>query len=272
MKKDTSKSINFNKQSLSKEFSFNKMINISGAQRMLCQRISKLYLIFLEDTTDKVVKKKLLTSIEVFLKENKFLHENKFLKKNGNNQITEDIENVMIACERLKGLFEAKVSLSGAKKIINSNTTLLKKVNKIVKSIVLAAIKNKNAREDTSNEKNMDLSLIIDFSSKQAMFLQRLTLYYYADRKHFETLKRKTILKNTYETIGVGISELEASTYNNEKINALLSEIKDNWNKIVKDQGKLFQQGLDANAFATKTNELTNEFTRLTLLYQELED
>ncbi|SED17354.1 Type IV pili methyl-accepting chemotaxis transducer N-term [Tenacibaculum sp. MAR_2009_124] len=245
--------------------SFNKAVNISGKQRMLTQRMGKIYLYLLNNPTDYMAKRDMKIAQIIFEKQNNILEENTSSNVTKNN--IKEVKNTWVKYDKFLKSYPNK---GDALKIINTNSTILSFTNNVVNAIILEAnIKNNNVGIDIANEDN-ELKQIINKSGRQRMLSQRLVLYYFANGNGLKSLKSQNMLRDVYEELDSTLSDLLISSFNNDRIDNALGDVMAKWEGIQKSNERLFKQGYEDKEIYDLSNDLTKLFNRVTNLYEKL--
>jgi len=123
---------------------FNKAINIAGKQRMLTQKMGKIYLYLLKNPNDFKAKKDLKITKIIFEKQNLIL------EKNSSSNLTKSrVNEVKNTWAKYKKFIESSPNKDDAVKVVNTNSTLLKYTNNVVNAVILESKGTANF-DDTS--------------------------------------------------------------------------------------------------------------------------
>ena len=245
------------------KLSFNKAINISGKQRMLTQRMGKIYLYLLNNPNDFKAKKDLKISSIIFEKQNLIL------EKNTKSGLTRSrIEEVKNTWKKYKAFITSIPNGKEAIKVINTNSTILKQANSVVEAILLESKQNINS-DIYIAEENTELKIIINKAGKQRMLSQRLALYYFANKPNLKTPNITTRLEKVYAEIDNALSDLLISSFNDDRVDDTIGEVMGLWEDVKINKERLFKQGYKDIEIYNLSNDLTNLFNRVTNLYEK---
>lgn len=261
-------SLTISSSTIAQEFgklTFNKAVNISGKQRMLGQKMGKIYLYLLENPEDENAKRDLQTTKVIFEKQNEILYSNAV-----SIQTKRKVEDVNSLWGKLGPLFEKKPNISDAKKILADNSKLLRSSDAVVQSIILDAETNSQHLSDNTLDDNIDLKKVINLSGKQRMLAQRLALYYYANNSSLKSTANMNDLRGTYMSFDNAISDLLISNFNNDKSEQVLGEAMRDWELFKEHKSDFLSHKMSNEDVYKKTNNLTKTFNKLTILYEKV--
>lgn len=251
--------------------SFNSAVNVSGKQRMFTQKIAKAYLYLLNNSSDTQAKKDLLSGQIIFEEQNRVLIQNsRFTGVNDKLKIVNEL------WKEFKNLITTTPNYDNAKKIIDTNTDLLRATNAVVLSIIseskrsIHGAKN-NLDESGVIEEKLELERVINISGRQRMLAQRLAFYYYANRVELKNKSSYQILNNVFNELDGGINTLLISKFNTPKIDEKIGLAFSKWNAIKKYRPKLMDQKFEELEMYRMSNELTNAFNEITQLYEKID-
>jgi len=247
------------------DLTFNKAINISGKQRMLTQRIGKAYLYLLNNPNDSKAKNDLKITGLIFEKQNIIL------ENNTSSGLTRNrINEVKTTWIKYKKFIESVPNKENAKKIINTNSTILKLTNNVVNAILLESQGSSNSGDNYLEEENSELKQIINKAGRQRMLSQRLALYYFANKQGLKTEKTSKMLEKVFAELDNAINDLLISSFNNERIDAALGNVMSTWETISTNKEQLFMQGYKDAEIYKLSNTLTGSFNKITNLYEKV--
>ncbi len=244
--------------------SFNKAVNISGKQRMLTQRMGKIYLYLLDNPSDFKAKKDLKITKIIFEKQNLIL------AKNTSSSLTKsrlkDVENTW---NKYKKFLASVPNKEDAVKIINTNSTILKYANNVVNTIILESKGNDSLESDLAEE-DSELKEIINKAGRQRMLSQRLGLYYFANKPGLKNSNTENKLRVVFKELDDALNDLLVSSFNNDRIDEALGDVLERWETIKNNKDRFFKQGYKDTEVYKLSNSLTKTFNRITNLYEKV--
>ncbi len=245
--------------------SFNKAVNISGKQRMLTQRMGKIYLYLLDNPDDFKAKKDLKITKIIFEKQNSIL------EANTNSNITKSrLKDVKDTWLKYKKFLESTPNKEDAVKIINTNSTILKYANSVVNTIILESKGNNVSEDSYVKEEDSELKQIINKAGRQRMLSQRLVLYYFANKPNLKTVNAQNKLQSVFKELDNALNDLLISNFNNDRIDEALGDIMERWETIKTNKDRLFKQGYKDSEIYKLSNDLTKSFNKITNLYEKV--
>lgn len=245
--------------------SFNKAVNISGKQRMLTQKMGKIYLYLLSNPNDFKAKKNLKITKIIFEKQNLIL------EKNSSSALTKSkLKEVKDTWDKYKKFLASKPNKDDAIKIINTNSTLLKYTNNVVNSIVRESKSRTNTLDTDLHEEQQELKDIINKSGRQRMLSQRLALYYFANKPKLKNNNTSAKLERVFVELDNALNDLLVSSFNNERIDNALGEVMERWEAIKSNKDRFLKQGYNDSEVYKLSDELTRKFNKITNLYEKV--
>ncbi|WP_010523197.1 type IV pili methyl-accepting chemotaxis transducer N-terminal domain-containing protein [Aquimarina agarivorans] len=245
----------------------NQMINIAGKQRMLSQKLAKVYLMKAYGANLPELNKELKIGKIIFENNIKTLSIN--AQKMFSDQVRSKINKEIVTWENFKIYLEKPVNEVFITKILELSNKLLTDTDEVVKSL-------QNESFMLSDFKISDEVLqTIDLSGKQRMLSQRLCVYFIA-KKLF--LKRKeynetveNYLKSIFNELDETLVTLLSKEINNNKIDEAIGSTLIAFEKIREQRHQFLTGTASMNMVYDTTNELTNLYDGLTSIYAELD-
>ncbi len=245
--------------------SYNKAVNISGKQRMLTQRMGKIYLYLLDNPDDFKAKKDLKITKIIFEKQNLIL------EKNTSSRVTQNrLKDVKKTWVKYKKFLESVPNKEDAVKIIHTNSTILKYANSVVNAIILESKGNNISEDNYIKEEDSELKQIINKSGRQRMLSQRLALYYFANKPGLKNPNTQNKLKVVFKELDDALNDLLICNFNNDRIDEALGDVMERWETIKTNKERLFKQGYNDLEIYKLSNDLTKTFNKITNFYEKV--
>ncbi len=247
--------------------SYEKATNISGKQRMLSQRIAKVYLIRLAGGRSPELSAEFNSSIQLFARNLSILESN---SKDSSSKVKASIKKEKSQWELFKKkLRDDKTTVD---EVINVSNELLQKAHSLVLAIQEESKYNNEISNNTSD--NQLKVETVNLSGKQRMLSQRLCLYYTAcrlfKRDHKNTGNLCHEVEDIYEQMNKSLNSLLINDLNSFAIEANIGKILGLFNEI-EDHKKDFKHNkIPLTKMITMTNSITNMYNIVTGQYASL--
>ena len=240
---------------------YGEATNISGMQRMLSQRITKVYLLKLNGASGASFEKEYKSSLELFNKN--------FIKLSENSK--ESSENVKAAIKAEEAAWQEYMQVVIFKKEKNVNTILAASNNLLKKCHALVLAIESQGSKDGGNSEKINT---VNVSGKQRMLSQRLGEYYAAIRlvksQGGDTTGLESELKKVFEEVNTSYQKLSTSGLNTAGINAKFSDVKSKIDYMGTEKEKFFSNSLSINKISEFSNSLTFLYNEITGKYAGL--
>jgi len=227
-----------------------KLIDITGKQRMISQRIAKDYLYIGKKVAVSKASKQLKVSMDELLSAHKLL-----VDSINDPEIKNLLSFVELSIEDFKATANEPFNLDNAQLIIDLSESMLEGSQYVVDSL--------------KEKVEVKESAIVGKSGKQRMLAQRIAKYYIAYQAGIKD-------KNTVDQMEAAVSEfsqahkaLMSNPSNTPEINRQLNEIDRLWKIVYKFYLNIEKGGLPLIVFNT-TDNITKKMNKITTLYVEL--
>ncbi len=241
--------------------SYNDAINISGKQRMLSQKISKVYMMRLNGASKEETQKEFKASTGLFNDNLIFLDNNSV---NSSEKTKALISEEKAQWEKYLNKFLLNPTDNVNKLLVLANG-LLDKCEAVVSGI-----------EADGNSSSGDAHKLktINISSKQRMLSQRLSLYYLASKLNAgkpQQAANQGELKRVFKAMDASFKSLSVNTLNTPEINKNFEIIKNEFPLITGNNTANFEnQSIDINKILAFSNKVTSTYNVITGLYAKL--
>ncbi len=251
------------KESKFGELSFKKAVNLSGKQRMLSQRIAKIFVLKYIGANGLNIERD-LKSAQILFERNLNI-----LKENGKSQSAK--VKAKIHAES-REWFRFKDALNDEKESLEEMLVqaeeLLVKCHELVLAIEEASDYTKQISYDSSTSQMRVQT--INKAGRQRMLSQKMCLYYAASRAfkdHQKAEDAKKIYRGIYAEMNKVINDLMVSEFNDSKIDLTISEILNTFELIENDKKHFLDNKIPLLTILQTSDKLLNEFNKLTNLY-----
>lgn len=239
---------------------YSDAINVSGKQRMLSQKISKVYMMRLNGATKDATAEEFKASTRLFNKNLISLEEN---SSNSSEKTKSLIAQEKLQWEKFLNKFLLNPTDNINKLLVLSNGLLDK-----CKALV-AGIEN----DATSNSGDENKVKTVNMAGKQRMLSQRLSLYYLASKLNAgkpELTGNQGELKKVFTEMEKSFTTLSVKSLNTDEINKNLDIIKNEFSLITNNKSGFENQTIDTKEILAFSNKVTSTYNTITGLYAKL--
>lgn len=248
--------------------SFEKATNISGKQRMLSQRIAKVFLIKKAGASGSELNKELNSSMQLFERNLSILESN---GAKSSSKVKASIKKEKTQWE----LFKTKLKDSkkpSTMQVITMSQDLLKKAHALVLAIEEESRYNKEFTGDSSN--NQLKVETVNISGKQRMLSQRLCLYYTAcrlfKREKMDSKGLCNEVEKVYAEMNKSLNSLLINDLNSFEIEENIGKILGYFNEIETNKKDFFNNKLPLSKIMSLSNSITSSYNVVTGQYASL--
>jgi len=253
------------------KISFEKATNISGKQRMLSQRIAKLFLLKKAGANGAELDHEYNSSIQLFARNLSILESN---SKGVSAKVQLTLKSEKTQWKYFRKTLESKTQPSVAL-VMDMSNNLLKKAHAVVLAIEEESKFTKDLNRGSSNKFNNNLQVeTVNISGKQRMLSQRLCLYYTACRLYRKEKRNAKDLCNQvediYEEMNSSLNGLLINDLNSFTIESNIGEILGLMSFIENNKRDFRNNKLPLSKIISLTNEITNLYNIVTGQYASL--
>lgn len=248
--------------------SYSKATNISGKQRMLSQRITKLYMLKLAGSHGTELTNEFNSSIQLFERNLAILESN---SKESSIKIKSTLRNEKNQWESFKKVLREH-SIKKVNSVMTSSNELLTRCHQLVLAIEEESkYSNEYANESSAEQLKVET---INISGKQRMLSQRLCLYYTACRVYRkEQLDSKAIcdqVEEIYAEMNKSLNWLLINDLNTFEIEKNIGKILGLFKVIEKNKKAFMNNQLPLLQIMNLSNKITSTYNVVTGQYTSL--
>lgn len=226
-----------------------ELVNKSGMQRMLSQRIAKAYFYLGSDISRKETQLQLDMALERFKKNHDLL------KAKVQDSETSDLLSIVEQTfSEYQALVNEPYNQENAARVLELSDTLLEVCHSVVLNI--------------EDQAGAHIDHIVNIAGKQRMLSQRVSKSYIAYQAGFRDENNVHKMNNAIEEFESGLKKLMNEGRNTGEIDSQLAKIKKEWERISPYFLKVREGGLPLMVL-TATDEITKLSDRVTRLYVE---
>lgn len=236
-------------------------INMSGKQRMLSQKISKVYMMRLNGSTKEATEEEFKASTRLFNKNLMSLDDNSTSSSEKTKTLIAEEKSQW---EKFLNRFLLNPTDDVNKLLVLSNGLLDK-----CKALV-TGIQNDGGSSDSGNLEKLKT---VNMAGKQRMLSQRLSLYYLASKLNAgkpQLASSQGVLKRVFAEMEKSFEALSSNALNTDEINKNLAIIKKEFSLITGNRSGFENQSINADKILAFSNKVTSTYNTITGLYAKL--
>lgn len=246
--------------------SHNQLVNIAGKQRMLSQKIAKVYLLNAYGANMSSLKSELSISKIIFERNLETL------TKNTNKLFSKEVRGAVYREKNkwsaFKALIDQPASEFQAQRVLEMSDELLKICHDLVLKIKSENLANTSFKTDTT------LLNTIDKSGKQRMLSQRLCLYFTAKKldlkNNNKNYKTQNILYSIFKELDESLVDLLNAEVNSTEVEESIGNTMLTFENLRSQKADFLEGSASLNLVYTTTNRLTKDYDKLTSKYSML--
>jgi len=243
----------------------NQMINIAGKQRMLSQKLAKIYLMKAYGANLPTMNTELQMS-KIFFERNLetlMLNSDKLFSPNVRRALSKEKATWNV----FKSILNNKINENQVSKVLEVSNQLLKDSHAVVQTI-------KGENIDATFGTNPELLDTIDKSGKQRMLSQRLCLYFvakkFALKNKEKSFRNDTALHSTYNELDDALVNLLNSEVNTMTVEEAIGHTMITFENLRSQKSSFLDGNASLNVVYNTTNKLTKDFDNVTSKYSDL--
>lgn len=244
-----------------------EMVNIAGQQRMLSQKLAKLYLMRAYGANLPELKQEFNEGKLVFEKNLKLLSNNATTMYS--DLVSNAINNEVMSWRNFKFLLDAPVREENVFTILELSNKLLIDSNEVADIIEKESIAHPSLKVE-----NPEVFHTINLSSKQHMLSQRLCVYFIAKKFLLKNNTRspriQMYLTDTFKELNYSLVDLLNKEINSMEIEEVIENTMLAFDELKNYKKEVLLGNASMNTVYAATNELTQLYDDLTLKYTDL--
>lgn len=245
------------------KISYEKAINLSGKQRMLSQKITKVVALKVAGAETPALKSELLAGRTLFERNLEIL------KANSISQSPKVRAMLRAEINEWKNFKEIIGStITDFEKVLSASELLLQKSHNLVLAIEEESKFNKELSLSSSTDQLKVTT--VNKAGKQRMLSQKMCLYYVSCRifkKGKNADKACSNYKGLYAQINNTVNDLLVNELNTSEIEVAIANVLNNLDRINSRKKEFNDNRIPLQEMINLTNLLTNQFNKITNLY-----
>lgn len=240
-----------------------QMVNIADKQRMLSQKLAKIYLLKAYGANLTDIKTEFDTSLIIFERNLETLEAS--VQTLDKPQIEDLFKQEKRTWRTFRKIIEKPIDETEVRKVLHLSNQLLYHCNNL-----LVAVK----KENQNYVSDPDLMNIIDKSGTQRMYAQRLCLYFLAKKfdlkEEIDSLRNNVTLYSAYREVEDILPHLLNFELNTLETQKLVGKAMITFENLRSQKLDFLDGKASLNIVNDSINQLTLDFDELTLAYTEL--
>lgn len=244
----------------------NQLINIAGKQRMLSQKLAKVYLMKAYGANLPELNKELEIGKVIFERNMKTLSLN--AAEAYSNEVRKAVNIEINSWHNFKVYLEKPIDEAFVSKVLRLSDNLLKDADNVVK------LMEKESSNNSKFKESNNILSTINISGKQRMLSQRLCVYFIAKKLLLKRGTYNEAVENYLNSVFVELDDtlvtLLSNEINNTDIDEAIGATLLAFEKIRIQKDQFLTGSASMNLVYNTTNELTDLYDGLTSKYSEL--